>query len=191
MAKNMHIVVILIVIALALFVVFGFFGIGGFSLFPTTTQGTQTPAQQLLTDIQQQGGVTQLEAADVQPGSGDAYGPGDTIQVSYTGVLPNGTVFDSTDAHGGVPLTLVIAADGTLHTPDGGGLIAGWSQGMAGMKEGGRRIIAIPPSLGYGAQSAGLIPPNSTLVFDIQLLSVTHQGAGAAPTSPTGTPEPQ
>ena len=189
----MQTIVILIVVVLALVVVLGFFGVGGFSFFPQTqqptvaTDQTSSSAQQLLAQVQQTGSVSQLEGADVTVGTGDAIAPGDTIEVNYTGVLPNGTVFDSTQAHGGTPLTLVVAADGSLQTPDGGSLIAGWSEGMAGMKEGGRRLLAIPPDLGYGPNAVGPIPANSTLIFDVQIVKVTPAGAPATPSADTST----
>jgi FKBP-type peptidyl-prolyl cis-trans isomerase len=191
MKKNMQIVVILIVIVIAVLVVFGFFGIGGFNLFGLTQQApednTVTP-QALLASVQQTGGVTTLQTADLSVGTGDTYGPGDTIAVAYTGVLPNGTIFDSTQSHGGVPLELVVAEDGSLHLSDGGGgLITGWSLGMAGMKQGGVRLLAIPPDLGYGPNAMGPIPANSTLVFQVELVSVTHPGS-AAPTTSEPTP---
>ena len=115
---------------------------------------------------------TTLQVNDLKVGTGATLEPGDTVTMSYVGALQDGTVFDSTDAHGGTPLTLVVAADGSLHTQDGGGLIPGWSQGVAGMKEGGQRVLIIPPSLGYGAQAYGPIPANSTLIFEINLLKV-------------------
>jgi FKBP-type peptidyl-prolyl cis-trans isomerase len=178
--KNMQTIVILIVVVISLVIILGFFGVGGFSFSPAAVapqdQTAASPAQQLLAQVQAQGGVSQLEGADIAVGTGDPIAPGDTIEVAYTGALPNGTVFDSTDAHGGTPLTLVVAADGTLHLPDGGGLIAGWSQGMAGMKEGGRRLLAIPPSLGYGANAQGPIPANSSLIFDVRVVKRTPAG---------------
>jgi peptidylprolyl isomerase/FKBP-type peptidyl-prolyl cis-trans isomerase FkpA len=186
MKKNMQIIVILIVVALAIFVVFGFFGIGGLNFFNAPAASTsQNSAQALLAEVQQTGSVSQLETADIVVGNGDTIAPGDTIQVAYTGVLTNGTVFDSTDAHGGTPLTLVVGPDGSLHTPDGGSLIAGWSLGMAGMKDGGVRLLAIPPSLGYGANAVGSIPANSTLIFQVAVTKVTPQGSASGAASTT------
>ena len=118
--------------------------------------------------------ATQLEIRDDTVGTGPVLAPGDTVEMSYIGSLTNGTVFDSTSAHGGVPLTLIVAADGSLHLSNGGGLIPGWSQGVAGMKEGGVRTLIIPPALGYGPQGiANVIPGNATLVFQVQLVKVT------------------
>jgi FKBP-type peptidyl-prolyl cis-trans isomerase len=115
----------------------------------------------------------QLQITDEVVGTGAMLAPGTTVQIKYTGMLTDGTVFDSSDAHGGTPLTLLVAADGSLHTPDGGSLIQGWGQGVVGMKAGGKRRLVIPPALGYGAQAVGnVIPANSTLVFDLELVSV-------------------
>jgi FKBP-type peptidyl-prolyl cis-trans isomerase len=105
---------------------------------------------------------------------------GDTVSVVYIGVLPDGTVFDSSDSHGGTPITFTIGA---------GRVIPGWEQGLIGMQEGGRRLLAIPPSLGYGAQPNGPIPANSTLLFDIQLVKVVPAGSTIAPVPATPTPQ--
>ena len=180
--KNINIVIILVIIVIVIFLGLGFLGIGGFNL------GLQQPAastaasgpQALLDEVQKNGSVTELKVADIEVGTGDAIAPGDTIEVSYTGILPNGTVFDSTEAHGGVPLTLVVGTDGSLQLSTGGGLIAGWSQGMAGMKEGGSRLLAIPPQLGYGQTGQGSIPPNATLIFQVEIVK-RIPAAGVAP----------
>lgn len=119
----------------------------------------------------------QLQIQDQVVGTGPTLAPGDTVQIKYTGMLTNGTVFDSSDAHGGAPLTLIVAPDGSLQLPSGGGLIEGWSKGVVGMKEGGTRRLVIPPALGYGSQAVGPIPANSTLVFDLQLVKVTPSTA--------------
>lgn len=178
--KNINIVIILAIVVILVFLGLGFFGLGGFSLgsnqAPQQSAGTAGDAQSLLTEVQKTGSVTELKSSDIVVGNGDPIAPGDTIEVSYTGVLPNGTVFDSTEAHGGTPLTLVVAADGSLHTPEGGSLIQGWSLGMAGMKEGGQRLLAIPSELGYGPNAVGQIPANSTLIFEVQVLKRTPGG---------------
>lgn len=105
----------------------------------------------------------QLESTDQVVGTGAEAKEGSTITVKYTGTLTDGTVFDSTDRHGGQPATFKLAK---------GSLIDGWVQGIPGMKVGGKRRLVIPPSLGYGAQAMGSIPANSTLVFDIELMDV-------------------
>jgi FKBP-type peptidyl-prolyl cis-trans isomerase len=101
--------------------------------------------------------------ADEVVGSGAEAKEGDTITVKYTGTLQDGTVFDSTEKQGGQPATFQLAK---------GQLIDGWVQGIPGMKVGGKRKLVIPPSLGYGNQAQGGIPPNSTLIFEIELVDV-------------------
>ncbi len=89
-----------------------------------------------------------------------AVAAGQSVSVRYTGWLANGTQFDA----GTIPFTL-----------GRGQVIAGWDQGIVGMRVGERRRLLIPPSLGYGAQAQGkgLIPANSVLVFDVELLAAT------------------
>lgn len=105
-----------------------------------------------------------LEIQDLKIGSGPEAKMGDTISVNYSGSLDNGTVFDASSNHGG-PATFQIGV---------GQLIKGWDIGIPGMKIGGKRKLIVPPSLGYGSQDIGngLIPPNSTLVFEVELLAV-------------------
>ncbi len=123
----------------------------------------------------------QVQGQDVKVGTGAQAQPGDTISVLYVGKLPDGTVFDSSAAHNNQPLTFVLGSQG---------LIPGFQIGVNGMKVGGERLLAIPPELGYGSQdvkdSTGkvIIPANSTLVFDVQLVKVT---AGTS-TPSTATP---
>ncbi len=85
------------------------------------------------------------------------------VTVNYTGSLENGTVFDTSLDPGREPFRF------TLGT---GQVIAGWDQGVLGMKTGEKRKLTIPPELGYGNQDMGVIPPNSTLIFEIDLLEV-------------------
>jgi FKBP-type peptidyl-prolyl cis-trans isomerase len=87
---------------------------------------------------------------------------GSTVSVHYTGYLTNGTKFDSS-LDRGEPISF------TLGT---GRVIAGWDEGVAGMKVGEKRRLVIPPSLGYGERGAGPIPPNATLVFEVELVDV-------------------
>lgn len=88
---------------------------------------------------------------------------GKKITVNYTGTLTDGTKFDSSLNPGRTPFEFTLGA---------GEVIAGWDQGFAGMKVGGKRKLTIPASLGYGAQSVGSIPANSTLIFEVELLKV-------------------
>lgn len=102
-----------------------------------------------------------LEIADITVGTGATAVAGDFLTVHYTGSLTNGTVFDS--SVGRTPFSFRLGA---------GTVIAGWDQGLVGMRVGGKRRLTIPASLGYGSQAVGSIPPNSTLRFDVELLSI-------------------
>lgn len=114
-----------------------------------------------------------LVVQDEVVGTGAAAQPGDTVTVNYTGKLADGTVFDT--SIGKAPFSFVLGA---------GNVIPGWDQGLVGMQVGGKRVLIIPPSLGYGSQAYGPIPANSTLTFEVQLLSVT--AATSTPTAPEG-----
>lgn len=107
-------------------------------------------------------GATKLEIVDLAVGTGATAVNGDTVTVNYVGTLTNGTKFDSSIDRG-QPFTFVLGA---------GKVIAGFDQGIAGMKVGGKRKLTIPPSLGYGINPQGTIPGNSTLIFDVDLLSI-------------------
>ncbi len=95
-------------------------------------------------------------------GDGDAAKKGDKIQVHFVGSLLDGGVFDSSRSRG-TPFSFWVGE---------GQVIAGWDEGLLGMKEGERRLLTVPPAIGYGADEKPGIPPNSTLVFDIELLDV-------------------
>jgi peptidylprolyl isomerase len=100
-----------------------------------------------------------LKYRDVKEGTGEPVKPGASITIHYTGWTVDGNVFDSS-RKSGAPATFSL-----------GGLIPGWQQGIPGMKPGGIRKLVIPASLGYGARGAGRdIPPNATLVFEIELV---------------------
>ncbi len=107
---------------------------------------------------------TQLEVKDLKTGTGAEAKSGDQVSVQYIGVLyDNGSKFDSSYDHG-QPFSFKLG---------GGQVIQGWDQGVAGMKAGGRRELIIPPGLAYGAQGQPpTIPPNATLVFVIDLVSI-------------------
>lgn len=116
-------------------------------------------------------GPTQLQVTDTVMGTGATAAAGNTLTVNYTGWLYDanatqnrGTQFDSSLSAGRVPFTFKLGV---------GQVIAGWDQGVVGMKVGGKRTLIIPSALGYGSVGAGsLIPPNSALVFDVELLAV-------------------
>lgn len=155
--------------ALALAVVVMFFILPGLWPFGTvapaneaaviesTTNNTQTttmPAEN----------VTELQVADSVVGTGAVAEAGDTVTVHYVGTLTNGTVFDASRPRGEAGFTFALGA---------GQVIKGWDQGVAGMKVGGKRVLIIPASLAYGDQAVGnVIPANSTLVFEVELLKV-------------------
>ena len=105
-----------------------------------------------------------LKYQDVKEGNGDVATAGKTVSVHYTGWLTNGTKFDSSKDRGQ-----------PFEFPLGGGrVIRGWDEGVQGMKVGGVRKLTIPAELGYGARGVGgVIPPNSTLVFEVELLKVS------------------
>ena len=85
------------------------------------------------------------------------------VTVHYTGKLEKGKVFDSSKQIGREPFRFTLGA---------GQVIEGWDQGIIGMKVGGQRKLIIPPHLGYGDQDMGVIPPNSTLIFNIELIEI-------------------
>ena len=103
-----------------------------------------------------------LLSEDLVVGTGATAVSGDNVTVHYIGTFTNGTKFDSSyDAGQTFPFRI-----------GAGQVIAGWDQGVPGMKIGGKRRLTIPPSLAYGNQAVGSIPANSTLVFDIDLVSI-------------------
>ncbi len=106
---------------------------------------------------------TELTVTDVVIGSGAEAQPGKTVAVHYVGALPDGTVFDAS-ANRGKPIVFVLGA---------GNVIRGWDEGLVGMKVGGKRRLVIPPDMAYGERGAGdAIPPNATLLFEVELMSV-------------------
>ena len=104
-----------------------------------------------------------LQYTDLAEGAGDAAEAGRPVSVHYTGWLTDGTKFDSS-----------VDRDQPFQVNLGAGqVIAGWDEGVSGMKAGGKRKLTIPPELGYGADGAGgVIPPGATLVFDVELLEI-------------------
>jgi FKBP-type peptidyl-prolyl cis-trans isomerase len=104
-----------------------------------------------------------LTIEELVVGSGAAAAAGQNVSVHYTGWLTNGTKFDSSKDRG----------DPFVFPLGRGHVIKGWDEGVAGMKVGGKRKLTIPSALGYGSRGAGgVIPPNATLVFEVELLAV-------------------
>lgn len=105
-------------------------------------------------------GPGELLIEDLHEGAGAAAASGSTVDVHYTGWLTSGRKFDSS-LDRGQPFSFRVGA---------GQVIAGWEQGVVGMKVGGKRKLTIPASLGYGRRGTGPIPANATLIFEIELL---------------------
>jgi len=104
-----------------------------------------------------------LKYIELEEGTGATPKPGQKVEVHYTGTLENGTKFDSSRDRG-KPFEFNIGT---------GQVIKGWDEGLSTMKVGGRRQLIIPAELGYGSRGAGgMIPPNATLLFDVELLGV-------------------
>jgi peptidylprolyl isomerase len=103
-----------------------------------------------------------LAYRDVRVGTGATAAAGQNVSVHYTGWLPNGSKFDSSRDRN-EPFDFQLGASQ---------VIRGWDEGVAGMRVGGRRLLVIPPDLAYGPSGSDPIPPNATLVFDIELLGV-------------------
>ncbi len=106
--------------------------------------------------------VGNLQIEDLAVGNGAEAVKGNIITVNYKGTLTDGTQFDSSYDRG-EPFSFNLGA---------GQVIQGWEEGFVGMKVGGKRKLTIPPSMGYGSRDMGVIPPNSTLIFEVELLKV-------------------
>ncbi len=123
---------------------------------PTETESMSNEENVVTTD-------SGLQYVEIVEGEGASPQPGDTVVVHYTGTLEDGTKFDSSRDRG-QPFSFKIGV---------GQVIKGWDEGVASMKVGGRRKLIIPPDLGYGSRGAGgVIPPNATLIFDVELLRI-------------------
>ena len=104
--------------------------------------------------------LTKLEISDLQKGTGALVSPGDTVTANYVGALAsNGIIFDTSASHGG-PIAFSLSK-----------VIAGWQQGIPGMRVGGSRELLVPAAMAYGAQGSGTIPANADLVFLVTIVS--------------------
>lgn len=141
--------------------------VGGYFAYTSMSSSGAAATEQTATTTTEQ--AKTVQGQDVKVGTGLEAKPGDTVSVLYVGKFTDGTVFDSSAAHGNQPLTFVLGSQG---------LIPGFQIGVNQMKEGGERLLAIPPSLGYGGEDVKdasgkvIIPANSTLVFSVQLVKV-------------------
>ncbi len=130
----------------------------------TTTSGTDTPMDYLAENAKKDGvtvTASGLQYKVLEEGTGRQPAATDTVEVHYTGTLTDGSKFDSSRDRGQ-----------TIEFPLNG-VIAGWTEGVQLMKEGARYEFTIPSELGYGARGAGgVIPPNATLIFDVELVAI-------------------
>lgn len=124
---------------------------------PTAAPTTETSEKKEMTTTE-----SGLQYTDLVEGKGETPQTGQIVTVHYTGTLQDGTKFDSSRDRG-QPFKFKIGL---------GQVIKGWDEGVGSMKVGGRRQLVIPPQLGYGSRGIGPIPPNSTLLFDVELLGV-------------------
>jgi len=108
------------------------------------------------------GNIKRMVIDDIKIGTGDEVQEGDVVSVHYAGRLQDGTEFDNSRTRGSAFEFEV----------GGGQVIAGWEEGLVGMKVGGERILVIPPEKGYGADGIGPIPGGATLIFSIELLEI-------------------
>ena len=137
-------------------ILLGYFLIMG---LPGTNQ--QEKSMTDTTDTAQQT-TGELKIEDITVGEGQEVKSGDTVVMHYTGTLTDGTKFDSS-LDRGQPFETQIGV---------GRVIQGWDEGVPGMKVGGKRRLTIPPHMGYGEQGIGDIPPNATLIFEVELLEI-------------------
>jgi FKBP-type peptidyl-prolyl cis-trans isomerase len=127
----------------------------------TATPNTDAPTKVTGDGVKTESG---LQYWDIRVGNGEVAKEGNRVRVHYTGWLTNGKKFDSS-VDAGKPFDFTIG---------NGEVIKGWEEGVAGMRVGGKRQLRVPPDLAYGADGTpdGSIPPNATLIFDVQLLGV-------------------
>lgn len=133
------------------------FVVGFFFIFGQTLVGILNPKAKA--SMQQQ---SELQIQDEVVGTGEVANTGNRVTVHYTGRFTDGKVFDSSVTRG-EPFQFVLGS---------GQVIKGWDQGVVGMKVGGKRILIVPPDLGYGMEDYGPIPGGSTLIFEVELLKV-------------------
>lgn len=145
---------------ISLLIIFILF-IGGFFLFSVDSDKLIEDDNLNIQGVEQN--MENLIIEDLEIGEGKEVKQNDTVVIHYTGTLQDGTKFDSSIDRG-LPFETQIGV---------GMVIPGWDQGVLGMKIGGKRKLVVPPELAYGEQGAGeVIPPNSTLIFELELLDI-------------------
>lgn len=159
-------------------------GVGAYALIKKSSTPAAQPVAQGAAAGTTAAPSDQVQAQDVTIGTGKEAAPGTVVSVMYVAKLKDGTVFDSSAAHNNQPLTFQLGSQG---------LIPGFQIGVNTMKEGGKRVILVPAAMGYGAQDVKdasgkvIIPANSDLIFEIELVKV-EPAPSATPTeaaSPT------
>lgn len=149
--------------ALAFNLILGFFAFGCGSQQSTTDKASTTSGSDSAAEREIVTTSSGLKYIDYVVGNGPSPTKGSTVKVHYTGTLEDGKKFDSS-VDRGQPFEFTIGV---------GRVIKGWDEGVMTMKTGGKRKLIIPPDLGYGASGeGGVIPPNATLIFEVELLSV-------------------
>jgi peptidylprolyl isomerase len=131
----------------------------GYLLFPNMVMNFFNPSQ-MTNEENSSINENPVVVQDIITGSGKLVEAGDVLTVHYVGTLTDGNVFDSSRDRN-IPFSFTLGR---------GDVIRGWEEGVVGMRVGGRRILIISPEYGYGANSVGAIPANSTLIFDVELL---------------------
>lgn len=156
MSKKTWIAVVVAVVLV--FIFFGFDSIFNALIWSDTPADTSLQADVTETPMD----ITGLTIEDVVVGTGAEAKAGTLVSVHYTGTFTNGIKFDSS-VDRGKPIQFILGS---------GYVIPGWDKGLLGMKVGGKRKLTIAPELAYGSTGQGAIPPNSTLLFDVELVAV-------------------
>ncbi len=148
----------------------GFFALSLNACKAESTAPTTSTQETAMTSSITETSITELQKVDTQPGTGREAERGFHISVHYTGWLYD----EKAEGHKGQKFDSSLDRKQPFDFDLGAGqVIQGWDEGFAGMKVGGKRTLIIPPEMGYGARGAGgVIPPNATLIFDVELLDV-------------------
>lgn len=137
-------------------------GQAGIVIVNQTEDQNQARAEAFLSASDNRGNITRMVIDDVKLGTGEQVQRGDTIEVHYIGKLQNGQEFDNSRKKG---RTFEFKVGSEM-------VIKGWDEGVIGMQVGGERILVIPPEMAYGEKGIGPIPPNATLIFSVELVSI-------------------